>query len=110
MLAYWIKAKEKTVEEVQYEGLPDLQRMVGGPLELAMRWGSGDVLYVDEEGMFKYPDFIIVRDGHQPFAGNGVYVGRETGDTRPPKRTLAEVTAMVSFAPRSSLQHAPGSA
>lgn len=100
MKALWIRVDNRTVTEVDYEGLPDLQRMVGGNIELAMRWTGGDVLFVNDEGLFKYRQFFTLPNGHQPFAGNGVIVGRErAGSARTwnPKSTLADVTANVRF-------------
>jgi hypothetical protein len=53
MKAYWIDATAQTISEVDYAGLSDLQRMAGGYIEIAKAWDSGDVLFVDEEGLLK---------------------------------------------------------
>jgi hypothetical protein len=82
--------------------VPDLHRLIGGYLEVAHAWPTGDVLYVDEEGLFKSPHhWFRVEGAHQPFAGNGVVVGREIGntaDTYPPIITVDQLADIVSFA------------
>ena len=83
MKAYWIRSDERTITEVEYQGLPDLKRMVGGYIELAKLWPNGDTIYVDEHGRVKggEPTFFHIRGQQNGHAGNGVLVGREIGDT-----------------------------
>lgn len=103
-VAYHINARDKTVTQVEYEGLADLQRMVEGNIELACYTKAGDTLFVEGEGMFKFDFFFFIEGGHQPFAGSGVIVGKEIGDsmrTMQPKATLAEVTSQVRFMNRN---------
>jgi hypothetical protein len=103
MKAYWINAIDKTITEVEYSGLPDLQRMVGGHIEIAKFWRkTGDVLFVDEEAMIKgSPGWFGIEGVNQPLRGaGGVVVGREHGDdgrTYDPKITLKQLTAEVRF-------------
>lgn len=56
----------------------DLQQLVGGPIEIALRWKNGDTVYVDEGGLSKVTTDSrgFELDGQQ-FVGNGVVVGRE---------------------------------
>lgn len=100
MKAIWIRSDVRTITEVEYSGLDDLRRMVGGHIEYAMRFNS-DTLYVDEEGLLKNPKhFFSIESGHQTLAGNGVLVGREVGDggrTRTPKSTLLQVQTAVTW-------------
>lgn len=108
--SYWINAKERTITEVPHEGAADLQKMVEGYIELATYF-QGDTLYVNEEGMYNFDYFFTIEGGHQPFAGNGVLVGKEIGDTantRPPKSTLAEVTSAVKFYTRAEVRRMVG--
>ena len=107
--AFWIRADIRTVEAVEYKTLADLQRMVGGFIESAWRNKKDDAVFVDEEGMFKYDGFFTIAGGHQPFAGNGVLVGRDRSEsskdynalpTHDPSMTLAEVTSAVRFMSR----------
>lgn len=82
MKAYWINVQERTITAVDYSGLADLKRLVGGYIELAKQWPTGDVLYVDEEGLLKQPRaFFRIPGNPTPIGSNGVVVGRETGDT-----------------------------
>lgn len=102
MKAYWIDAHERTVSAVDYGGLPDLKRMVGGYIELAKMWPTGDVLYVDEEGTLKDPQVWFKIEGRddQLMAGNGVVVGREideSDETEDPAITLEQLRAEVGF-------------
>lgn len=57
-----------------------LQKAIGGWIEGAYCWPSGDVLYVDEEGLLK-PSMhffrLACREDPQPLAGRGIVVGRE---------------------------------
>jgi hypothetical protein len=73
------RAAAREIREVASAGLADLQRLIGGYIETAYTWGSGDVLFVDEEGMRKPQRYFfrLRRRGDQPLAGNGVVVGPE---------------------------------
>jgi hypothetical protein len=84
-----------------------LQGLIGGHIEVACAWQNGDVLYVDEEGLFKpQAGFFRIaprRDG-QPLAGNGVLVGKEQAAknadgyiTLPPTITLDALRSQVQF-------------
>jgi hypothetical protein len=101
MKAYWINAADKTVTAVDYNGLPDLQRMVGGYIEIAKVWRLGDVLFVDEEGMFKpRTGWFRVEGNNRPLANNGVVVGPEIGatsKTHPPRLSLERLRREVEF-------------
>lgn len=101
MKAYFIDTLGGTgVTAVEYNDADDIRRMLKGDLELAHQYDNGDVVYVDDEGMFKYHKFFIVPGAHQPFAGNGVVVGREfpgTARTRPPRSTLRELQIAIRF-------------
>lgn len=103
MKAYHINSAEQTVTEVEYYGLEDLQTLVGGYIECAYRYPNGDVLYVDEEGLFKQVDhwFAIPERTDQPFAGNGVLVGPERGpdtvETFDPVHTVEQLRRKVAF-------------
>lgn len=104
MKAIWIRSDKQTVEEVEYGGLDDLKRMVGGYIELGFHWPNGDVLYVDEEGSVR-PDatgfiFRLPERPDQWLFGNSVIVGREVGmtaNTDPPTHTAAQVSAKVMW-------------
>jgi hypothetical protein len=73
-----------------------MRRFIGGHLEAAYQTRSGDVLYVDENGL---------RKDNQLLAGNGLFVGREIeADELPmgyttldPTMTLKELGRLVYF-------------
>jgi hypothetical protein len=75
--AFLIDAAAREIREVASAGLSDSQRLVGGYIETAYAWGSGDVLFVDAEGMLKPQRYFFRprRRGDQPLAGNGVVIG-----------------------------------
>ncbi len=83
MKAILIDSANHRVEMVEYSSYSDMRKLIGGSLEIAFMWPSGDVLYVDEEGLLKGPSdyFTIPERSDQLLAGNGLLVGKETGDS-----------------------------
>jgi hypothetical protein len=55
--------------------LESLQCAIGGPIQIAAELTGGDILYVDEEGLFKHRSFFEI-DG-QSFPGRGLIVGSQ---------------------------------
>ena len=94
MKAYVIDAAARDIREV---GLSDsegtrmaaMNNAVGGCIELAHMWTTGDVLYVDEDGRRHDPGvgFVFQPTGvrfPRSLTGSGVVVGREIeGDQYP---------------------------
>jgi hypothetical protein len=84
-----------------------MRRFIGGHLEAAYQTKSGDVLYVDEEGLLKdnQPMFAFLPRKDQLLAGNGLWVGREIEceelpmgyTTLDPVVTLKELNRLVYF-------------
>jgi hypothetical protein len=103
MKAYWINTTAKKITAVEYEGLTALQHMVSGYIELAKAWPTGDVMFVNEEGLLFQHDgrgWFRLAGIDRPFYGSGVVVGREVGDTdktEPPRITLEELERDVEF-------------
>ena len=103
MQAFYIDSERREIGEIEYNSLADLQRLVGGPIQVAYHWPNGDVLYVDEEGLLKAPPvrgFSIPERPDQSLAGNGVLVGPEIDDgldTMSPTMTLDELRLRVQF-------------
>lgn len=105
MKAIWIRTDFGTTKAVEYDGLADLQRMVGGgSICFAGTTTKGDTVYVNDEGLYIFHYFFELPGcGQGLFAGPGVIVGSEIGDTartRAPKVTLEEVTSAVKFLDR----------
>jgi hypothetical protein len=120
MRALLIDAAKREIREVEYvqskvdDGGPgmSLQDHIGGYIETAFAWENGDVLFVDEEGLFK-PQMHFFRIGErpdQPFAGHGIVVGAERYDgegeylgTNDPTITAAALRATVEFRSRDQV-------
>ena len=91
------------VTAMDYDGVGDLIRMVGGRLEQVKAWPTGDVLYVDEDGALKpYEGCFFVPGNPLPICSNGVVVGRaigDSGDRADPTITLFRLMAEIRFCP-----------
>ncbi len=105
-IAYFVNAAEQTVTQVEYETLDDMRKFIGGYICIAHAdHSTGDVLYVDDEGMLKnnLPVFAYIERLDQLLFGNGLYVGREieTEDggwtTLPPSKTLKQFHNEIAF-------------
>lgn len=105
---YLIDATARTVTAVEFDGLEGLQKMIGGWIEAAYGWANQDTLFVDEEGLLKRHEhffWLLPERPDQPFAGNGVLVGREDDDetvstrvvNHPPTMTLDELRVRITF-------------
>jgi Domain of unknown function (DUF3846)/Domain of unknown function (DUF4314) len=111
MQAILIDVTAREIRAVDYDGLKDLQRLVGGFIATATAFDNGDVLFVDDEGLFKAPPgFFRVKGIDQPFAGNGVLVGEEHYDgdgeylgIKAPGTTVAELSELVEFRSRAQV-------
>lgn len=77
MKAIKIDAENRTVEEVEISGLADMQKAVGGFIQVGHSFQtSPDVIYVDEEGLLKDPEnFFLIKNDSKALAGNGLIVG-----------------------------------
>jgi hypothetical protein len=106
--ALLINSTNKTVSVVKYNDSEDLRNLVGGSIEFAYTWrDTGDVMYVDGEGLHKQPKFGFLFTGRpdQYLAGNAVVVGREREDksepngftTNPPTINVRSLRSEVIF-------------
>jgi hypothetical protein len=88
MKAILIDAKKREIREVEYRpsgmkgDVPTVGEYIGGWIEMAFQFPTGDVMFVDEEGLLKATMhfFYCAFRTDQPMAGNGVVVGREVED------------------------------
>lgn len=105
-----IDSTKREIREVLFDGLRDIQTLIGGYIEVAYGWENGDTLFVDEEGLLKrgvteLVAFRIPQRPDQALAGNGLLVGREVeGDEYPtgytnvdPIMTADELRKLVTF-------------
>jgi hypothetical protein len=103
MRAIKIDAEAKTVTEIELDAADNLSAMqtaVGGLIETAHELDNGDRIYVNEEGLAGNPQcFFEIAGGHQPFAGNGVVAGLESGSgkTKAAESSLSEIKSKVTF-------------
>jgi hypothetical protein len=77
--AILIDATTRELRVVACNGAEDIRALLGGWLEAACQLPSGDVLYVDEEGLLKPQTggFLFALRPDQPLMGHGVLVGPE---------------------------------
>lgn len=101
MRAIKIDAKEKTITEIQIDGLDDLQKAVGGWITFALEFENQDTLYVDDEGLLKNPEDFqhwVEQGEHRVFAGNGIIQGTSVnGDGVDAKSTIEEIKEKLCF-------------
>ncbi len=98
MKAIKIDAVNRKIEEIDIDGLPDMQAAVGGLIEIGHHFRpSADIIYVDEEGLLKEPDnFFAIEHETQLLAGNGLIVGTgHQGEEKEPEITIEYVQKHV---------------
>jgi Domain of unknown function (DUF3846) len=102
MRAIVIDAQQRTVHETDIDGeLRSLQKIVGGlitPVYPGLE-GTGHHAYVNDEGLLNNPQhFFMLKDGHQPLAGNGVILSTtHDGDEAPATLPLDWVKERIAF-------------
>ncbi|MBV8524142.1 MAG: hypothetical protein JOY71_18790 [Acetobacteraceae bacterium] len=110
--AILIDAAAQAIRAVEYEGLQDMRRLLGGSIDMAYSWANGDTLYVDGEGLLKpQKGFFMLEPVRHPLPGNGLLVGKEVEDpatgewwTAAPTITIKELRALVSFRTREQIE------
>lgn len=108
MRAIVVNAEERTITETEIDGkLHSLQQIVGGlitPVYPGLD-GTGHHAYVNDEGLLNNPQhFFMLKDGHQPLAGNGVILSTtHDGDEAPATLPLDWVKERVTFMDRRAV-------
>jgi len=79
--------------------LKTLQAAVGGLIAIATTLDTGDVLYVNDEGLLTdQPRFFTLAGAHQPFPGRAILVGQESlGIVTDVVSTIDRIRELVSF-------------
>lgn len=110
--AYWIDAKARKIEPVEYTDYRDIERFVGGHFSIGWSWGPGHrtVLYVEDDGLFSGRTFYFrtrSRPDAQPIPGNGLVVGPDRNIIRdghliedgndPPEITIEQLREEIEF-------------
>ena len=77
MKAIKIDAENRKVEEIEINNLIDMQKAVGGFIQVGYGFpDTPDVIFVDEEGLLKEPKNFFALDGQtEILAGNGLILG-----------------------------------
>ena len=95
MRAIVINAADRTVSEAQIDGsLKSLQQIVGGLIDPVYPGldGTDHHCYVNDEGLLNNPQhFFMLKDGHQPLAGNGVILSTTHDGDEAPATDLAAI-------------------
>lgn len=100
MRAIKLDATNETIDYIELNGtLADLQKHVGGYIEIGIQFPNGDLLYVDEEGLMKAPTtYQLWKKEKRVFAGSGLIVNvDENGDDAPPLTSIEDIKKSMSF-------------
>lgn len=102
MEAYLIDPFDKNITKVEYTGdFRNIYQHIGAPLfDCVIINDQGDIVYVDDEGLFKPNQAFFSFRGHRrlPLAGKGLVLGTdEEGESTPPKISLEEVKELIFF-------------
>jgi len=82
--AFLIDPEEEVVIEIDVEpGLRNIYDQVGGgPIDIVRLNDTGDVIYIDDNGLYRQNHFFALRDFLHPIAGPGLVLGTDSeGDT-----------------------------
>lgn len=99
MRAIIINPNEYDVQEMYINAnLETLQSLVKGYIEVAAYLEYGDVLFVNEEGLYQFNYFFDI-GAHQPFCGPGVIVGEEdsTGKFQDAVASINHIKSIIKF-------------
>ena len=79
MRAILINPTEKAITEVDYDGsLESIKSYIDAPLFDAVRLNeAGDVMFVDDEGLYHAKDFFRVEGLEHPIAGKALVLGTD---------------------------------
>lgn len=99
MRAIKVDAFERTITEVQVDGLKDMQAAVDGYIQIALELPNGDTIFVNEEGLLKGWDAWIYYEGQmQPWIGSAIIVGHDgEGESIDAKSTVEEIKNNIRF-------------
>jgi len=97
-----IDTKNFKLTEGFVEGLLDMQKIVGGRIELAATLGNDHDVFVNDEGLFVSFDEIVlfyIKGVYQSFAGCGFIIGPvdKRGNSTSATMTIDEALEIVGF-------------
>lgn len=105
MRAIKIEPSTKEITECEIDGtVESVQKMVQGDMEPAGEFPNGDVLYVNEEGLYEFSDHFMVPGARNTLAGPGLIVGPENQSGKPTaaRTSLEEARNLVKFTSSNS--------
>ncbi|CAB4122576.1 hypothetical protein UFOVP28_16 [uncultured Caudovirales phage] len=94
MKAFLIDPFARSITEVDFDGnYKSIYPFIGADLFTgAYPWENGDMIYVDDEGLFKSDQAFFVANGYGPLAGKGLVLGTgANGDNAEPLTALADL-------------------
>src|SRR5690606_8623553 len=110
MRAIKIDTENRTITEIEIGGLKDMQKAVGGLIEVAQRFYDGEsernTLFVAEEGLLKNIEvgFVLTDEAYDvegglKFTGNGLICGFQetTGKTIDCNLSIDDIKKMIAF-------------
>ena len=99
-----IDPKEKTITEVQHDtaDYKEIYKLIDcepSPFTIVHIGDGRDVIFVDDEGLFKDPRYFFTIAGYpQPIAGKGLVLGgNEEGETISAEITLEDLKKVIGF-------------
>jgi hypothetical protein len=109
MKAILIDTTNQSISEVDIKG--DLnswyETIKCDIVEVAVRLDNGDMILVDEEGLWKSPNLFFTYNHAEymnyPFAGKGLVIGSNGEETSDVKSTLQEIADKVRFQDKQSI-------
>jgi hypothetical protein len=109
MKAILIDTTNQTISEVDIKGdLTSWYEAINCDIvEIAVRLDNGDIILVDEEGLWKSPSKFFTYNHAEytnyPFAGKGLVIGSNGEDTSDAKSTVQEIADKVKFQDKQSI-------
>lgn len=100
MKAFLIDPDNKTITEVEANGLDDLYRLIDCHTVAAVGVDANDVIYVDDNGLYVEPQPASFRYRGNPalICGKGVVVGSDDeGNDDDAAHTLQSLTARIDW-------------
>ena len=93
-----IDVENKSIREVEFEGLKGMYANIGCDMVELVRIAKGVDLWIDEEGRCKSrTKGFMLSGGSEPFMGNGLIAGSRGGETTDAKVTVGQVESVVTF-------------
>jgi hypothetical protein len=100
MKAYLVDAMAREIRPIDYEYTTILSYLPGG-ITIAAVFASGDVLYVDDEGLLRPATVafrVLGRDDAQPMMSNAILTGPDDAEgTSSPRMTVEDLAREIEW-------------